>query len=208
MSKLGLCAAVLFLMLVPVVASATTIVYDETTFLNGLASGFYLENFDALSMPVSSPHSFSGNGFTYTATAPGGLATSPFGDDSKSLSDLAEDDVLTFNFGQGVTAVGGWFTTVKNEKFNGGQLTLTLSDNTVGQPLNDPKNFLFTGFFSTTPITSLIISSGNSGKKHLAIDKLWVGSMADPVVPTPEPVSIGLAAAGFGLVALLRRRSA
>ena len=115
--------------------------------------------------------------------------------------------MLTFNFGPGVTAVGGWFTTIKNGNFNGGQLTLTLSDNTVGHPANDPHHFVFTGFFSTTPITSLIISTGNSGGKHLAVDKLWVGSMADPVA-APEPVSMGLAAAGFALVALLRRRSA
>ncbi|HEX8985801.1 MAG TPA: hypothetical protein VF767_10225 [Bryobacteraceae bacterium] len=203
MSKLRLCALVLFVMLVPVVASATTIVtYDEATFLSGIASGYYLENFTGLG-----PYSGGTPTVSYAASSPGGLTISPFGSDSHSLSDLALDDVITFNFGSGVTAVGGWFTTVKNGKFNGGQITLTL-DGTPYTPPNDPNHFVFAGFFSTTPITSLTLSAGNSGNKHLAVDKLYVGSAAQvvPPVAAAEPISMALAAGGFAVVALLRRR--
>jgi hypothetical protein len=49
---------------------ATSIYTNQATFLSNVQAGYYLETFDSLPTGfVASPHGFSGNGFSYTASA-------------------------------------------------------------------------------------------------------------------------------------------
>jgi hypothetical protein len=174
-------------------ARGATIYTSQGAFLAALNPGSYLEDFQA-----TNPPNYSGNGFSYSASAPGSTVY-----DSGSFigaNNANAPFVLDFSSGN-VTAAGGeFFHTNVSDVFQPGiSITITLSDGTVDTYTPAAQNE-FRGYVSTGPaLTSLTISAPTGGT-FLTLDNVIVGSAI------PEPGSAMLLAGVFGL-ALRRRRT-
>jgi hypothetical protein len=187
-------------------ASAGVIYPDLTSFLDAVQPGYYLENFNALGIGShSSPMGFSANGYSYSASAAGGLYTGPWAGDGSLFGAYVASRPVTFTFTSGnVTAVGGWyFVTNASNAVRSGTVTLNFSDGTSQNVASSPVSFL--GYVSDVPLTSLTIS-GPAGL-FVSLDDFYVGT-AQEADATPEPVTWTLLAAGCLLFALRKRKHA
>ena len=223
----GSLSLVAALLLLPVSAKATTVVYtDQASFLSVLQTPYYLQqNFSGTNNDPPSINE-SGSGYSYTvstifpASNTGGLYFVPGG----GLQPYEPNDILKIKFtSANVTAVGGFFMP-ENEfggipqnlsgKNVGGSITFTLSDGTIyTTPVSTSP--IFVGFATTNgpAFTSLLIqtvtpdpyNNGNMQQvQYPTMNQLYVG--ADPV---PEPSSlilVGTGLVGIGFYARHRRK--
>lgn len=179
--------------------ATTTFHTDTSTFLDALIGGAYTESFNGLD-PLVEPSVFSGLGFSYELSAPGGLYAS-----GRDVGTNLPEKTLTITFtGRPVSAVGGnFFGTDINPDFLPETLLISLSDGTAvtWSPVAK-SNFL--GFTSTVAITSMTLEFADFYiGRYVTVDNLTVG-----VSPVPEPGQWALLAMGLGALSLLKRRSA
>jgi hypothetical protein len=178
-------------------ASAGIISFNDSSlfalFASSAGKSVATEEFSSYSGFYSSP--LTGNfasapGFTWTATATGGL----FADGG--FMSTNEPTAVTFSFNQGVQGVGGrFFATDFAFAVQPTFLNITLSDGSgfIGS-INSAT--AFTGFYSTGALITSITISVDSGE-YPAADTLSI------IVPAPGAVAL-LGAAG--LVGRRRRR--
>jgi hypothetical protein len=178
-------------------ASAGIISFNDSSlfalFASSAGKSVATEEFSSYSGFYSSP--LTGNfasapGFTWTATATGGL----FADGS--FMSTNDPTAVTFSFNQGVQGVGGrFFATDFDFAVQPTFLNITLSDGSgfIGS-INSAT--AFTGFYSTGALITSITISVDSGE-YPAADTLSI------IVPAPGAVAL-LGAAG--LVGRRRRR--
>ena len=142
------------------VARATTIYTDQTTFLNNVRPGYYLETFDSLPKGnVVPPLAFSANGFSYTA-APAAFNFFNVGPGTDVwLSTSTSNLSIIFNMTSGnVTAAGGYFfLTAFLGNVTTGTVTATINDGSTSSILN-PNSTSFIGFTPSSPILSLTVT--------------------------------------------------
>jgi PEP-CTERM motif len=205
-----LAAAALLALALPAVA-ATTVYTTSASFLAQVAAGAYTEGFSvgqAGSPPILN---YSGAGFSYTATSPGGNVYAP-GDNAVAGTDgfvgtSSPNTVLVLTFtGGSPTAVGGeFFNTDYFDSFVASAVKLTLSDGSTRLYTPASQAGTYTGFISTLPIMSLTFSAPGPDL-YAALDNLTVGRSA---VAVPEASTYAMLLAGLGVVGLMagRRRA-
>lgn len=192
-------------------AIAGPVITDRTTFESYLTTN-QPNDFAAVTLGLhSSPMSFGSGAFAYTISAPGGLVAADLAGDRFLDTNLASDAITITFTGGGVNAFGGWFfLTDKDDKWVGGNLTLTLSDGSTA--VVDSKLTPFAGFIAAPGkyLTSAVIARTNTTSRNhwAAMDDLVVGygTVTEPVEQVPEPgtaLLAGLALIGIGL---LKRR--
>lgn len=131
-----------------VVAGATTVYTNQSSFLNDIAPGYYLETFDGITTGQNLPNTleYSGNGYSYQGVASGGysygngtfygsyynyLAGGCCNTSNPILSVTQQGTEIVLNFSSNVTAVGGNFFMVDNDSdVTSGAMYLTLADGT------------------------------------------------------------------------------
>jgi hypothetical protein len=185
------------LLAVSAAASAQTTTYTTAaTFLANVAPGSYTEGFADPFFSGDPSATFTGNGFTYTVSAPGGL----YGNGTLIGTNLPTEALTVTFSGATVTAIGGnfWSTNI-SDVFQPVPVTLTLSDGTITTftPSSETVGS-FRGFTSTVGITSMQITS--TAGVYAGMGNLTVG-----VAAIPEPGTWLMMALGVG--ALLLRNS-
>ena len=188
-------------------AGATATEYtDKNSFLAGINSTRYLETFD--SQPygtiVHGPLNFSGNGFSYSASASGGdFYNLKNGSTSDIwLSTQATNGAITLSFNNhNVTAVGG---NVFATDFNGNPIAssyiIFLDDGTTVNRTLAGSSSSFEGFISSLPINSITFNPTTNGT-YTTLNDLYVGTK----LPEPSCLAIGLVV-GAGLLSRRARR--
>ena len=181
-------------------AMAGPVYTSSAAFLTQVAPGSYTETFTGLD--IDSSPSFSGGGFSYTASAPQDIF---FNGSFLSTSQIGEDLTITFTSGN-VTAFGGnFFATNISDAFQSRSLTLSLSDGTVETFLASALGNSYRGFTSNVAITSLVISGTTGVSLYAGLDNFTVGAA---VTPVPEPGTFALMALGLVGLRFVRRRAA
>jgi hypothetical protein len=209
--------AVIAVMAFTTAASASYMTFtNEADFLNQLATGYYLNDFNDLSGVyfLGTNKSYSLYGFSYDISSPGGGLYAV----NSAISTLNETHPLLFTMtmtGDPVYAIGGLFYLTN---YDG---CLTTGSVEVNLPSLSPSPVLtyasstdlpFFGVISTDPITSLSLVSKSAGddQHYPTVDHLYVGSAAPlPYVGSavPLPGAVLLLGAGMArLVAYARRR--
>ena len=188
-------------------STATAAVYtSEAAFVAAIAPNPYIENFNNFTFgsPLDGTQTSwaapGGNGYGWTASASLGLWSN-----NGAISTNTAFDALTFTFtGQSVTALGGNIT---NTDISGnvipGNVDILLSN---GQQftLTNQTSASFWGFSSDNgvPITSVTFDVQQSATNGWPqVDHFYSARFI------PEPASMGVVAAGLGLLAARRRRS-
>ncbi|RVU44264.1 PEP-CTERM sorting domain-containing protein [Rubrivivax rivuli] len=185
------------LLAVSAAASAQTTTYTSAaTFLANVAPGSYTEGFADPFFSGEPSATFTGNGFTYTVSAPGGV----YGNGTLIGTNLPTETLTVTFSGATVTAIGGnfWATNI-SDVFQPVPVTLTLSDGTTTTftPVSETTGS-FRGFTTTLGITSMTIAS--TAGVYAGMGNLTVG-----VAAIPEPGTWLMMALGVG--ALLLRNS-
>jgi hypothetical protein len=185
-------------------AGATATEYtDKNSFLAGINTTRYLESFD--SQPygtiVHGPLNFSGNGFSYSASASGGDF---YNLKNGSTSDIwistqATNGAITLSLNnRNVTAVGG---NVFATDFNGNPIAsdyiIFLEDGTTVNRTLAGSSSSFEGFISSLPINSITFNPTTNGT-YTTLNDFYVGTKL------PEPS--GLAVMLIAGMSLLSRR--
>jgi hypothetical protein len=180
--------------------SYATVVYTTSaSFLAHVAPGSYTNTFTGLPDPPPGPAAFSGNGFAYSASAPGDIYLS-----GGFLGTSLPNVPLTINFTSGnIFAIGAnFYATNLSDVFQAVLMSITLSDGTNVTFTPTSLSDSYRGFVSTIAITSLVLL-GPGTSLYAGLDNLTVGRAA---LAVPEPATWLLV--GLGLVGLLvaRRR--
>lgn len=183
--------------------ASTTTYTSSSAFLSNVAPGAYLESFDGLSDPPPGPASFSGGGFSYSASAPSDIYLA-----GGFLGASQIDEALTISFTSGnVKAIGAnFFATDINDDFQAVRVVITLGDGTVEDFTPSSISETYRGFISTSFITSLIIS-GPGASLYAGLDNLTVGT-SGRIIDVPEPTSALLVGLGMAGLLISRRRNA
>jgi PEP-CTERM motif len=192
------------MLFVGVAASANTVEHTystESAFLSAILPEYYLQTFSTKTSGQSL--SYSGDGYSYTASVTGGLLPR-LQTDYGWMQETNAGDTITITFKSGdVTAVGGDFFAV-NLVAQPKSATITL--NFAGGPsetiTSTTSTTAFTGFTFEKPLTSMTITPQSSilAARYAALDNLVIGTAA------PEPGTWMLLSAGVGLMALARFR--
>lgn len=158
---------------------------NQATFLSNVQPGSYLETFDGLpvSTVIPSPLSFSGNGFGYTASCPGGFYNSQFLPNPYLTADGSGTSIVFTMTSNNITAIGGYFfaiLTVTGEP-GSGTTTVTLDDGSSFSVVHAPSNS-FIGFTTSLPIHSITVSN-TTHTDWVAVNDFIVGTAV------PEPSS-------------------
>ena len=167
---------------------------SEAAFLANVQTGYYLEDFNSLPgyTNLGSPVSFTGNGYSYDATNPDGLYTTPpiAGDIALSVNFSGTAITITFTGGL-VTAVGGnIYASDIDGNYTSGAITLLL-DNGESITISDPSPTSFAGFITSSPIISLSIFPENFNSGYWpTLDNLIVGQATISAVPEPSTTSL------------------
>ena len=190
-------------------ARALVITYtDRDAFLAALSSSSTDNYNDLSSGNVTTPLNRTITGYTYNATATGGLFADTV-NGSMVLSTDYPDTALTLNFTAGApTAVGGYFfNTDINFNVVNSVITVTAYPGASAQSVLTGSATNFFGWLddSGTPFTSLVIAP--SSGFYPTVDNLVLGQAAPAAqVPGPLPV-LGLVVA-FSFSRRLRSRIA
>jgi len=179
----------------------------EASFVAAIQANPYIENFSnhTFGAPLNGTQTTwaapGGNGYGFTAAAPGGLYSN-----SSSISTNLAFDPLTFTFsGNPVTAIGGNIT---NTNISGavitGNVDILLSNGNTFTVVNQTLSS-FWGWTSdtNTPIVSVTFDTQTSATNG------WpqVDHFYSAAAVVPEPASMGVSAIGLGLLAARRRRA-
>ncbi len=195
--------------------AAVTTYTTQASFLADVETGYYLETFNSLPPPAppqdlgNGPLPFSGNGFSYSASATNGFFSAGSVADVWLSTNTATDSIV-FNFTTPITAVGGnFFTSDINGLFAAGDITLQLVDGSSVPPEGPfaTATSTFRGFISTQTITSLTVTATQPavGFRWPTVNDLIVGNAADDnggggggsgSSTVPEPTTIAV----FGLM--------
>ena len=203
----------------PNAASAQTAVYfNQTTFNNLLAPGYFTELFNTLPANgadgIPSPQPLSGGGFTFEARADSGTL---YGLPSAISTNSAGINLFFDAFSPNVTAVGGdFFSTDFSGAADFGPITLTLVTldpaGDYAQTFTSSSATSFMGFLSPgNPILYLEISApgflDSPGQSFATAMNFEVGNVAETNGGTaPEPATFVLLGAGLIFGGLLRKR--
>ncbi|MDO9092927.1 MAG: PEP-CTERM sorting domain-containing protein [Rubrivivax sp.] len=179
-------------------ASAQTTVYTNlAAFQANLAPGSYTETFADSGFSGDPSASFSGGGYGYTISAPGGL----YGNGTFLGTNLP-NEALTVSFtGAPVTALGGnFYATNFSDAFQAVPVTLSLSDGTTTTFTPSSVIGSFRGFTSAVAITSLTVGAPGASL-YVGMDNFTVGSVV------PEPGTWLMMALGIGALVLRQSRA-
>ncbi|MBL8211480.1 MAG: PEP-CTERM sorting domain-containing protein [Bryobacterales bacterium] len=189
-------------------APAAIITYtDRTAFLANLTSLFE-NDFESLALgSITSPQSFSANGFSYQVSSDSVLYVVDTSGDQSLAENTLPNGLGFLNLSANIWGLGGYFfynlgTSIAN---GGGTLTATNAANeTANLSVTNPANTTtFFGFLSTSgPLTSVTFTEAFSNRGFLNVDDLIVGNNV------PEPATFALTAAALAAAGLLRRRRA
>ena len=196
--------------------AAITAYTDRNAFLASLSPGYYLEANMAGQYDV-----YNVNGFSYVANA----SDSPFpGAVATDLSTQVAGGPITFSFGAGIKAFGGYFYNTSFDnivvadsiliELNGGSFTYN--------PSPSPSSTTsFYGFISDSDLASASVSSSSYScynseantdfcARYPTVGSVIVGTTGGGPTPTPTPAPAPVpllgAAAAFGASRRLRRR--
>jgi hypothetical protein len=189
-------------------AHAGTFYTDLASFTAAIDPGYYLETFNTRPRLTADPApvSFAGSGFSYTA-APGSGGFYNEGSVSDVWLSTDGTETLNYTFTSGnIKAVGGYFfATGSPGNPTSATVTLTFSDGgTVA--LTNPNNSTFTGYISSSVLTSLLQAPSGVGNLYSTANDLYVGVPATAAA-VPEPSAFLLSAAGLGLLFRRLRRN-
>ena len=191
-------------------ARADITVYTNQAAFLAATTAQGVDTFDDLEvMSYASPLQRSAGAYTYRASS-GPVSDLLFGAGVPGdhwLSNNVRSDSITFsNFCGCVTAVGGNFfgSDITGAFIPGANMILTASDGTTTTTayLNDTTLTSFLGFVSTTPLSSVVLTSG--GLYWVTANNLTLAMAA----PVPEPASYGMLLAGLCLLGGLAVRRA
>lgn len=194
--------------------AAITAYTDRNAFLASLSPDYYLEADMAGKYNV-----YNGNGFSYVANASNFPFPGPVGA-SSDLSTQVLGGPITFSFGAGIKAFGGYFYNTSFDnivvadsiliKLNGDSFTYT--------PSPSPSSTTsFYGFISDSDLASASVPSSSSScydsdantdscARYPTVGSVIVGTTGGGPTPAPAPVPLLGAAAAFGASRHLRRR--
>ncbi len=182
---------------------------DRDAFLAALSSSSTDNYNDLATRLIASPFNRTITGYSYNATAAGGLYAQPSGG-SQALSANTSDTPLALAFAAGApTAVGGYFyNTAIDFNVVNGVITVTANPGASTQTTVTASATNFFGWLddSGTPFTSLVITPPTGVFAFATVDDLILGQAAPASVPGPLPL-LG-AAAAFGVSRRLRSRIA
>jgi hypothetical protein len=194
---------------------ATTIYTNQASFLAATAPGYYLETFNSLPQDttIPSPINFSGNGFSYSASAAGGFFNvGPSGDTWLSTDQPLTDIVFTLT-SNNITSVGGYFFLTETfGHVTGGTVTVTLNDGSTFS-ISNPSSTSFIGFTSAIPILSLTVHpefalSGIDGEGEdllfATVNDFIVGGPKGSAVPEGGSSALLLGIAALGAIGARR----
>lgn len=189
--------AVAALSLSAAVSAQTTTYLTSATFLPMVAPGSYTEGFPDPFFSGDPSADFSGGGFAYTVSAPGGL----YGNGTFIGTNLP-NEALTVTFtGAPVTALGGnFYATNISDVFQSVPVTITLSNGSVTTFTPGSATLSsFRGFTTAVPIVSLTLGAPGASL-YGGMDNFTVGSVV------PEPGTWLLMALGIGALVLRQSR--
>ncbi|MCX5952380.1 MAG: hypothetical protein NTZ40_02540 [Cyanobacteria bacterium] len=172
---------------------------NKAAFEAALAPGAYTET----QMYDKYPNYSGGSGFSYTVGATGGRFKVGVNDLSTSGD---EPSALTFSFGSGIKAFGGYFY-VTNTSLNivATPLQISLNSNSFATTKTSTSTTTFYGFISDMDLIDATITKNNS-QRYVTAGTVIVGTPASALVAAPGPLPLFGAAAAFGWSRRLRRR--
>jgi len=178
----------------PAAQAAITEYTNKAAFEAALAPGAYTET----QMLDNYPNYSGGWGFSYGIAASDGSVgmINTFGLQANSRG----PSTLTFSFGSGIKAFGGYFyKTDFPGNFVGGLFTIAFNGGTASFSETSTSATTFYGFISDDDLIDALISVAN-------IDFATVGTVIVGTVPVPGPLPLLGVGAAFGWSRRLRRR--
>lgn len=179
--------------------AATSVYTSSASFMANVAPGAYTNGFDNLTDPPAGPYVLTGNGFSYSVSAPSSIYLG-----GNALSTSLPNQPLTFTFTSGnVTALGGnFYPTNFSDEFVSVSVQVALNDGTTVNFTPATIGDSYRGFVSNVAVTSLTVS-GPGTSLYASVDNFTVG-----VSVVPEPGSWALMAIGVAGLLAVRRRAA
>jgi hypothetical protein len=183
----------------PAAQAAITEYVNKAALEAALAPGAYTEIF----MYNKYPNYSGGSGFSYTV----GATVGPYAVGGEDLStNFNSPSKLTFSFGSGIKAFGGYFYVVNssnNVVVDPLQISLNSNSFTTTKTPNSATTFY--GFISDSVFTDATITV-NVVNEFVTAGTVIVGTTASAPVAAPGPLPLFGAAAAFGWSRRLRRR--
>ncbi len=184
----------------PAAQAAITEYTNKAAFEAALAPGAYTEP----QMLGNYPNYSGGSGFSYTAAA--SFGSYGVNTNTNDLSTNGSNpSTLTFSFGSGIKAFGGYFyNTNFPGNFVGGLFTIAFNGGTASFSETSTSATTFYGFISDDDLIDALISVANTD--FAAAGTVIVGTTASAPVAAPGPLPLFGAAAAMGWSRRLRRR--
>ena len=183
-------------------AEAQINVYTDQAAFLAAVGGYGVDTYDDLTIQLyESPFERTAGAYSYTASAPSGLYGAGSGGDGW-LTPNVDNETITFsNFAPGIVGFGGYFfaSDINGAFLPNGSLLFTATDGTtLNYTLNGATTTSFLGFVSSSPLTSVTLTSGGN---------YWpTANDVTLAMPIPEPETYAMMLMGLGVVGWLRRR--